>query len=196
MSPEMRTLTRPADTSFVTERRLPAVSWDPVRGGRRAWGRAVAGREREAFEDERADRDEQRPRECLIGVVVEEAVDDDVAEARTRDQRGDRGRRPDLHQGQPYAGRITARQRSSTTRNTCHAVMPMPRAASTVSLSTSRIPTYALVMIGGRANSTRAIRVASPGAAVRAELAGADRAEGEDQQGRDTPGPRGRRWRC
>src|SRR6476620_10855917 len=40
--------------------------------------------------------------------------------------------------------------------------MPRPRDASTMSRSTSRIPTYAFVMIGGNANSTRAIKVARP----------------------------------
>src|SRR4029453_8390319 len=49
----------------------------------------------------------------------------------------------------------------STPVTSWRAVMPMPRAAATVSRSTSRMPTYALVSSGGRANRTSARIVAS-----------------------------------
>ena len=51
---------------------------------------------------------------------------------------------------------------SSTRKNCCRPVIPIPRAASLTSAGTSRTATYALVMIGGSANSVSAIRVASP----------------------------------
>ena len=45
---------------------------------------------------------------------------------------------------------------SSTRRRICGPVMPIPRAASTASGSTSRTPTYAFVRIGGIASSVSA----------------------------------------
>ena len=51
---------------------------------------------------------------------------------------------------------------SSTRRSTSPSDMPIPRAASTVSRSTSRMPTQVLVMIGGSANRASVTSVASP----------------------------------
>jgi hypothetical protein len=48
---------------------------------------------------------------------------------------------------------------NSTRSATCVGAIPIPRAASTASLSASRMPTYVFVTSGGSASRTRAMIV-------------------------------------
>ena len=106
------------------------------------------------LEQERHDGHDERGGDALGVVGAIEAFGDQDAEPRPRHQRGDRRGRPHLHQRQPEA-RDDQRQgqRQLDPPERWDPVMPIPMADSLTAAGTSRTATYALVKIGGSANS-------------------------------------------